>query len=76
MLEENVALLQARIHELENPRIAAQAVRLHDPYEASRARNSSHSGSSAFTMHTPASGVDTMAWWELEEPPARITDML
>lgn len=36
MLEENVALLQARIQELEDPNIAARRVFLSDPYEAFR----------------------------------------
>lgn len=31
MLEENIALLEARIRELENPSEAASSIRLHDP---------------------------------------------
>ena len=41
MLEENIALLQARIQELEDPNIAARKVYLHDPYKAFRAASMS-----------------------------------
>ncbi|EJD02546.1 uncharacterized protein FOMMEDRAFT_157780 [Fomitiporia mediterranea MF3/22] len=64
MLEEHVALLQARIHELEDPRIASQSVRLHDPYIATR------------TPGAQNPRPPNASWWESEEPPAQITDML
>lgn len=39
MLEENVARLQARLHELENPTAPGSSILLHDPYDASRRSN-------------------------------------
>lgn len=36
MLEENVARLQQRIQELENPNTGGSSILLHDPYESAR----------------------------------------
>ncbi|KLO16068.1 hypothetical protein SCHPADRAFT_870268 [Schizopora paradoxa] len=60
VLEENVARLQARIQELENPDTTAPPVLLHDPYGTGGAGS------------VPAA----MAWWEFEEPPAHISNLL
>lgn len=71
MLEETVALLQARIHDLENPRVASQSVRLHDPYATchSTAQSTATPG-----MRSSESGNGH--WWEREEPSADVFETL
>ncbi|KAH8101647.1 hypothetical protein DFH11DRAFT_1790190 [Phellopilus nigrolimitatus] len=85
ILEENIALLQARVQELENPE-HAQPVLLRDPYEAFRASNPISgviSDTSVNQAGIPVLGSTTsiptpaaIPWWELEEPPAQIRDTL
>ncbi|KAH8112455.1 hypothetical protein DFH11DRAFT_1785696 [Phellopilus nigrolimitatus] len=84
VLEENVALLQARIQELEAPDLSKRPILLHDPYETSRQAGSSASSRSmpsnpGQTFPAPVrfgSAPDVRSWWEFEEPPAQISDML
>ncbi|KAL5532518.1 hypothetical protein ACEPAF_4292 [Sanghuangporus sanghuang] len=73
MLEETVALLQARIHELENPRIASQSIRLHDPYAATRPHRTVQSATAPGMSRI---GSEAGLWWEQEEPPAGILETL
>ncbi|KAI5116880.1 hypothetical protein M0805_009862 [Coniferiporia weirii] len=85
ILEENIAILQARVEELEGPTSGAQSVLLRDPYEAYRQANprvgtsENAGGSSNLALAIPSrpgSAPTVMSWWEFEEPPAQITDML
>ncbi|KAH8108630.1 hypothetical protein DFH11DRAFT_1820528 [Phellopilus nigrolimitatus] len=88
VLEENVALLQARIRELEAPDFSNRPILLHDPYETYRQAGSSTTlGASSRNMPShpgqmfPApvrfgSAPEIRSWWEFEEPPAQISDML
>ena len=77
MLEDEVARLQAVIQEMENPASAAGNITLHNPYAPSSAR-SHGSGTSAPGISRAPSGVvgGDMPWWELDNPPRQITDML
>ena len=93
ILEENVARLQARIQELENPQASSPSVLLHDPYSSSRSRSASrnrsphHSSSERLNLvpvsqsgpvfpERSSSVPAVMAWWELEEPPLQVSDLL
>ncbi|KAH8111227.1 hypothetical protein DFH11DRAFT_650954 [Phellopilus nigrolimitatus] len=88
ILEENIALLQARIDELENPDPTAQPVLLHDPYEHYRRTSGEHAVGIApetglgqaervlAAPERPNSVPAVMLWWEFEEPPAEISNML
>ena len=62
VLEENIALLQARIFELENPQSSDRNVLLQNPYTA---LGDGGAGSSE-------DRANISQWWELEEPPLRI----
>ncbi|PAV16776.1 hypothetical protein PNOK_0839600 [Pyrrhoderma noxium] len=62
VLEENIALLQARIFELENPQSSDRNVLLQNPYTA---LSDGGAGSSE-------DRANISQWWELEEPPLRI----
>ncbi|KAH8107326.1 hypothetical protein DFH11DRAFT_1863409 [Phellopilus nigrolimitatus] len=74
VLEENVALLQARIRELEAPDFSNRPILLHDPYKTYRQAGSSTTlGASSRSM---PSRPGQMSWWEFEEPPTQISDML
>lgn len=67
MLEENLARLQARLQELENPE-AARPVLLSDPYSAPGPAE----GFGLPERRSPPSP----SWWDYEEPPAQMRDML
>ena len=74
MLEENIALLQARIQELEDPNIAAHRVYLHDPYQTFRQNEARGQMLSAGAQSSSvAPGVQ---WWDMEEPPRDVADTL
>ncbi|KAI5116156.1 hypothetical protein M0805_008427 [Coniferiporia weirii] len=77
ILEENVSRLEARLQELENPDISAQTILLSNPYDAntSAADIAGHLAQ-AFLAPVPASLPAVMNWWEFEEPPAQVIDML
>ena len=90
ILEENVARLQARIQELENPEEASAPVLLHDPYAAQTARlrrgGPGQGQASQFMAGGPAgsnvpiirpgSVPAVMSWWEFEDVPANVSDSL
>ena len=67
LLEETVALLQARIQELESPNVASQSIYLHDPYAETRNRGTEQTTSVADTEESNSSMTE---WWEFDEPPA------
>jgi len=82
-MEENIAILQARIHELENPSNTSPPILLHDPYRAAPPReqsaglqNTQVPTNTAFSTISATSMPAAMAWWEFEELPAPISDML
>lgn len=81
ILEENVALLQARIDELESPGRNLHSIVLHDPYQ----RYQSAGATSQLTLEQqavvppplqPGSVPAVQSWWEVEEPPSHVRDTL
>ena len=76
MLEENVALLQARIDELESPGRDRQSVFLHNPYQQYRPTIMGPQELAAPVGATPplrpGSVPAVMSWWEVQEPPSEI----
>ena len=67
VLEETLERLQIRLAELENPDVS-RPVLLADPYEGGRLAGSSELARIHRTI--------TADWWNLEEPPTQIRDML
>ncbi|KAH8115853.1 hypothetical protein DFH11DRAFT_1506802, partial [Phellopilus nigrolimitatus] len=87
MLEENIALLQARIDELENNDPSSQPILLYDPYEPYKRASESPTGylgldSSSiqdgrmFASPMRSDSALSSLWWESEELPAEISNML
>ncbi|KAI5118638.1 hypothetical protein M0805_000014 [Coniferiporia weirii] len=72
-LEENIALLQSRINDLENPDHSSRSIVLQDPYKT-------RSGSPGMSTVTESLGTapttSSPSWWEFEEPPAQIIEGL
>ncbi|KAF8913294.1 hypothetical protein CPB85DRAFT_1252432 [Mucidula mucida] len=62
MLEETIAKVEARIHELENPDSESPPVLLHHPYPISESQL--------------ASGGNDGQWWSASEPPMQMRAML
>lgn len=71
MLEENVALLESRLQELQEDRIPTESLFLHNPYPAS-----SYTATLPTPTLTSGAHTETWMWWEQEELPARLSEML
>lgn len=77
ILEESVALLQARIDELESPGRDRHSVFLHDPYLQYRTtRAGTQILPGATPPPRPGSVPTVLNWWEVQEPPPEIRTML
>ncbi|OCB83913.1 hypothetical protein A7U60_g9119 [Sanghuangporus baumii] len=76
LLEENVAILESRLQELEGRPGSRQSLTLHDPYAAYRLSTGRRTDSQASPSQSPSVPPTQEGWWEDPEPPSQISEML